>query len=138
MLKAKYYNNRGLLELVLENAVSSHREMWEWIANKTEELQRVVTKEEYFVRHPRIPRPLFNCYPCDFVYKVMLRDRSGMKCKYCPFDWGSRTRTGTINCESWHSPYKHWSDIVLVQGPWEEAAKYARMIAELPLKEVVK
>lgn len=138
MLKAKYYDNEDLVRTLLKTAIEQHRKMWSWIADKTEEQRRVVRKSEFFEAHPEEPRPVYDCYACDFVYEISLRDRSGLKCRYCPFDWGSNSRTVRVNCESWHSPYKHWDAQRMVNGDWKEAAKYARMIAEIPLKEVVK
>ena len=117
------------MQLTREEAIANHRKMWNWIADETERLKRVVLKPEYFkehnISHNEVPR--FSCYCCGFD----LHCWSLPLCGACPIIWGVNTEM--YACLNEKSPYKKWNIVVKrYSDDWESAAKLAREIANLP------
>ena len=115
--------------LTLKETIEKHRKLWNWIANETEKRQKIVLKEE----NPMVQKdkPQSKCYCCQFVI-----EQTGCKgCEICPLNWGKR-RDGFFSlCTDDNTLYKRWNFIIRVDNEnWEEAAKLAREIANLPLK----
>lgn len=119
------------MELTKEEAIANHRKMWNWIADETERQKRVVLKIDYFFMHgfSRENTPASLCYCCEYD-----RPRSD-SCKECPIDWGSDS--SFVMCECRHHLgdkqgfFAKW-DIASRENKWKAAAKYARIIANLP------
>lgn len=104
------------MNLTREQAIAGHRKMWNWIADETNRLKRKVEKSEYFNAMGIDDIPDNRCYCCEFVI------RNQFRCKYdCIIDWGEG-----IGCVD--SYYKEW----LCADDWKEAARIARIIANLP------
>lgn len=105
--------------------VKNFRKMWNWIADETEKRNKTVNKWEYFEDNliPVDDRPEADCYLCEIV--------GDHGCECCPVNWGFRY----CGCDG--SPYHLWYSSWRL-GEVHLAAKYARIIANLPLKEGVK
>lgn len=109
------------MKLTREEAIQKHRELWNWIADETERRQDFVSKEEYYYEHPESIRPLSLCFCCQYVAErsdYILSDCLAL----CPIKW----ETGC--CENSRGEYREWRRA----EDWLEAAKYARIIANLP------
>lgn len=104
------------MELTKEEAISEHRKMWNWIADETENHKRKVLKIEYFYENNIKIIPLSHCYCCQYI-----NDTSEHCNNNCIIDWGESNYC--LNGD-----YKKWSDTC----DWEEAARLARIIANLP------
>lgn len=117
------------MQLTKERAITLHRRMWWWIGLKTLKEKRCVEKNEWFERFG-LERVTCGCYCCKysvdkayelFVYPV---------CDNCPIDWGG------IGCEGEKEQglFSLWCG-AFKDGNWQEAAKLALQIAELPERE---
>lgn len=118
-----------MMKLTREEAIANHRKMWNWIADETERLERVVLKPEYFKKHSISNNdiPLHFCYCCSFdlhFWHLPL-------CGACPINWGVNVELKS--CCDKKTPYKKWG-IIVHHYPfdWKSAAKLAREIANLP------
>lgn len=109
-----------MLNLSFEETVKNHREMWNWIADETLKREEAVGKWEYFEAYRIILKPECECYACDFA--------SG--CHDCPIMWDN---LGNLTCLSKNSPYIRWCRS-RDNGNYKSAAKWARKIANLPIK----
>lgn len=109
-------------ELKLTDAIMRHRKMWNWIADKTEQRQIKVIKQDYFEENNLTP-VVSNCYMCEYTKH---------RCHFCPIKWPNQTcvEPGYID-----APYLIWSQLPL--NDWEQAAYFARIIANLPLKDEI-
>lgn len=117
------------MQLTREEAIANHRKMWNWIADETERLERVVLKPEYFKEHniSHNDFPMHFCYCCSFDLTYW----SLPLCGACPINWGVNTEMQA--CCNKKSPYKKWRIVVNhYSHDWESAAKLAREIANLP------
>ena len=117
------------MQLTREEAIANHRKMWNWIADETERLERVVLKPEYFKEHNISHNyfPLHFCYCCSFD----LKEWSLLLCGACPVNWGVNTEMRA--CLNKKSPYAKWVTVVkYYSDDWKSAAKLAREIATLP------
>lgn len=114
-----------------EEAIQNFRNMWHWMADKSEKLKWKALKFEYFQECNfgiwKIPRN--GCFLCEYAHEQFLRSRGGDDmCKYCPIDFGAARCADAedTNYNKWHyCPTKDW----------KEAARLCRKIAELPEKE---
>ena len=92
-----YINNKT--NISRKNAIQEHRKMWNWIAEKSIEYKRKVTKEEYLSEFYAGISLYDNCFLCqyslekklkqsinylDIKYGIYHRD----KCYFCPLQWG--------------------------------------------------
>ena len=109
------------MKLTREEAIRKHRELWNWIADETERQQDFVSKEEYYYEHPEVTQPLNLCFCCQYVDERS--DYNASDClALCPIKWKSG------HCENFGTEYREWRHA----EDWLEAAKYARIIANLP------
>ena len=118
-----------MMNLTREEAIANHRKMWNWIADETERLERVVLKPEYFKEHniSHNDFPVHFCYCCDFDSQSL----SLPLCSACPINWGVDTEIKA--CCNKKSSYKKWVTVVKhYSDDWKSAAKLAREIANLP------
>lgn len=103
-----------------EEAIKKHRELWHWIAEEHRRRKsEIVHKED----NPDVAkeRPLNSCWLCEYVLSI------GNHCKDCPINWGGKI------CVRARSPYMEW--VFGSHLDYEERAKLADTIAELPEKE---
>ena len=106
-----------------EEAIRKHRELWHWIADETRRKHEKVEKGE----NPDVAEegPVNSCWLCEyarqfpkFYYEY---------CYACPINWGVKT------CMKEGSLYREWTYGFSLD--YEELAKLADTIAELPEKE---
>lgn len=119
------------MTLTREEAIEKTRNMWNWIADKTEERGIIVRKWNYF-RENVIDIddiPASECYLCEYGEQYGVYDT---KCKYCPLKFTSETNA--FGCLNNDSPFNKWNKVSFDCGDYELAAKYAREIANLPEK----
>lgn len=118
------------MKLTREEAIQKHRELWNWIADETERRQDCVSKKEYFenIGVGRNEVPLNNCYCCEYAHN-QTNTFGATKCESCPI-W-SFDKPCESTFESDNLPYDLWR-CAYESGAWEKAAKYARIIANLP------
>lgn len=116
------------MKLTREQTISGHRDMWKWIADMTEKLKSKISKEAY-LRHINAKRLEHNCFLCEYNQKFKTHD-----CSNCPLEWGGVRRE--FQCEVHvnesneysHAYYAQWR----IAKDWQEAARLARIIANLP------
>lgn len=102
-----------MIKLTKEEAIKRHRMLWNWIADETLRQKRFVTKREAFA-HFGWPDILNHCWCCEYA---------AVSCRFCPINWG----TG-YECQSNGSLFRLW----VTSRSYEDTAKYAREIANLP------
>lgn len=116
--------------LTKEEAVDEHRRMWKWIAEETVEREELVCKEEYLKIYFPDDDIEFNCFCCEYGIQNGFE-----QCSHCPIDWDSK-------CSRWQCLNYYRSDSEGLfslwerECDWEEAAKLAKRIAELPERQV--
>ena len=113
-----------------QEAINKHRQMWRWIAEKTEERRKAVNKIDYFNETGQmLGKPKNLCWCCEYAQSID-KDFRRM-CDNCPIqwktDWSLRI---TPCCDRW-SEYTVWDESVLASN-WRKAACWAKIIAELP------
>ena len=103
--------------------IREFRKMWNWIADETEKQEKIIDKDEYLQRRFQGYKNgdiYSDCFLCEYDDRC---EKSG--CESCPIDWGSKyenscDETGTAFCDWMRTDF------------WQEAAKCARKIANLP------
>ena len=122
--------------LTKDDSVNKCRFMWNWIADETERLNRVVQKNEYF-KHFNIDVeniPNSGCYLCEYDMQFT------KDCKHCPLDFGvCFDEEQCVSAEG--SPYGKWQSLVEIcdagdQIDIKELADFARQIANLPERQL--
>lgn len=127
------------LELIIEK----HRNMWNWIADKIEEdkgtnpdiddfgdYKSLYLKSQGYHRYV-----YYDCFMCDYIIRKH-KIYDGERCYWCLLKWPSTCtqfpcedtrlegdRLGLYN--------RFWTSY-----DWQEAAKYARLIANLPVNDL--
>lgn len=122
--------------LTREQAITKHRQMWNWIADKTLIRKRRITKQEYFNENlgENEEQPLVNCYACQYSAEQSgIISFSDNICQFCPIDWNSNAHC--LMClysddSLSDNVFTLWQNTII--GNWENAAELARQIAELP------
>ena len=121
------------MKLTLKDAVDGFRKQWNWMADETLKRKRKIIKNQYFDEHDilrNIPLPHHCCYLCEFSKMICVGDAW---CNKCPIEWGGKIG----NCyhkdrdEDYKGLFSRWEKTT----DYEEAARLARKIANLPLKE---
>ena len=116
------------MELTKKRSITLHRRMWRWIGLKTLKEKRCVNKSEWFAKFGGDVDVRDNCYCCEYAMQFLAshRDDNMSLCRFCPIDWGG------LNCM--YKLFSLWNIAVWLQI-YEEAAKFALQIAELPERE---
>lgn len=130
------------MKLTRAQAIQWHRRMWSWIAEKSLEEKRVVTKDEFIQQHiePLHERDIHNeCFCCE--YAIQLRNRlghNGYMCSFCPLEWeSSQTKFMCVDGEYFDDSqglYGQWE--LMTDRDYEAAAEIARLISNLPETDV--
>lgn len=111
------------MKLTKTLTVALHRKLWHWIADETERQKRCVEKKEYPLFHRFIID--CDCWCCEYT---------PFDCNICPIQWRiDDDSLGQVKCIL--SEFGDWSYAVNI-GDWREAARIARIIAELPERDV--
>ena len=112
------------MALTKEQAVKEHRKMWNWLADKTLERRKKVTKENYFREEYRNKIRICNyCWCCEYDNHHNKID----DCNECPIEWDGTDKT---KCMASSSSYNQWCKTS--NDDYEIAAELARKIANLP------
>ena len=138
--------------LTKEQAIAEHRKMWNWIADRLENHDDPgcdihMYKMKYIKENFPYNNIMHNCFCCQYAAQEV--DKIfGNFCINCPLVWGTEANTDEFFCEqgncdipietlSLFDPdegYGLWSyaQILTVNNCYDEAAKVARQIANLP------
>lgn len=121
-------------KLTKQEAIRSHRKMWNWIADETLKRKRHMGKCDYF-KEKEIENIFVNSsYCCEYAEQKCNETGKGRWCEYCLFDW--RRKDGSIQCinredNTWKGLYVEWASETT---NYKKAAELAREIANLPEK----
>jgi len=115
----------------LNDAIAAHRNMWNWIADNTYELKRIVRKYEYFEAFPVLDIPFNQCYCCQYALKYTFSCDCDCICALCPIDWLNGGK-----CMEEPSAYAEWIQ-AKNENDYKKAAYFARKIANLPMNDEV-
>lgn len=122
-------------KLTKQEAIQHHREMWKWIADKTRDCKKAITKDDYLTM---IGRPDFiycDCYCCEYVMQNTIDFEVDKDCSLCPLQWPSTS--DSLKClyktnDGTHGGlYDCWF-IAVMSNDWFNAALLADEIANLP------
>lgn len=114
------------MNLTFDEAIENHRKMWNWIADETERRKRIVSKGEYFRENNMFCDITNKCYCCEYGVQQTGVVNGTIKCSVCPINWEADI------CEEYGSPYNKWDN---TYHDYKLSAKYARQIANLPVRE---
>lgn len=110
------------MELTKQQAIESHRKMWNWIADEIERQQCLccipLLKQCYC--HKNKLTLIADCFCCEY-------NNNYIECPKCPLDWIETSHC----CNNEKSLYYR----ILWTESWQEQADLARQIANLPEKE---
>ena len=116
-----------------KKAIENHRDMWNWISDKTLERKIIVNVWDYFrengIDFDNIPS--CECYLCEYGEQYGVYDT---KCKYCPLEFTSYVES--FRCLNDESPFYKWDSLMAGFDDYKISAKYAKEIAELPETEL--
>jgi hypothetical protein len=137
-----------------QEAIQNHRKMWNWIADEIEKETILLKynclsflKENYFEIN-NLPEIQCNCFCCEYVNKYKGGWFLPGSCMGCPLVWGtekviynsfcfceglSLNDKKFTNYENERGPYGKCVD-AMCDGNYKEAARQARIIANLPEK----
>lgn len=118
------------MELTREEAISEHRKMWNWIADEIEKEKRYQyiegLKKEYCDREGYYIRN--NCFCCEYTYTKYI-------CDYCPIEWKSEVEDFMCIQKYEEDDDEGLYALCCNERDWEEQAKLARQIANLPERQ---
>ena len=140
--------------LTKEECIRRHRLLWNYVAEQIEEQEEVPWKYkkeafEHFEWHNGI---MFNycwaCYYCltkdfEMVDDPNAEKREGyLNCHNCLFDWYDRgnepwDENYSNFCNNKTTLYSRFGELRNTNGDWKEAARIAREIANMPVREDV-
>lgn len=116
------------MELTREEAISEHRKMWNWIADEIEKEKRDQyiegLKKEYCDREGYYIRS--NCFCCEYTKYI---------CDYCPIEWKSEVEDSMCMQKYEEDDDEGLYALCCNELDWEEQAKLARQIANLPERQ---
>lgn len=112
------------MNLTREQAISEHRKMWNWIADKIETIKHtihIITYKKKYLEINGFVDIIDSCFMCEYVVSIQ------KGCEQCPID--------------------SWTDSIYCLGglfekccnaeSWQEQAALARQIANLPERKDV-
>ena len=114
------------MELTREEAISKHRKMWNWIADRIEEekeYQDINYLKKEYCDIKGFHCETNNCFCCEYT---------NINCSLCPIEWGSEVEY--LMCLDQYKEYDNEGLYLLCcdEKDREEQAKLARQIANLP------
>lgn len=134
------------MKLTKKEAIAHHRKMWNWIADRLEEHHRGCDVHMYKAKYIKENFPYndikHNCFCCQYAAQEV-DDIFKHFCIYCPLRWGTEANTDAFFCEQGNlslfdsdEKYGLWSyaQKLTEYYCYDEAAKVARQIANLPEK----
>lgn len=117
-------------KLTAERAVELHRKLWNYIADRTKQEQRFISKPEALRALGFEPEEIrAQCFCCEYANQNRLVAGIGI-CVLCPLKWPFTT------CSNWAGSglYDQYEQAVHKEHDWDRAAWFARYIAEVPAK----
>ena len=114
------------------------RYMWNWIADKTIERKKKVTKYDFFYEHgfdctlfKLNNAPLNFCYMCEYTKFYTSANGIVPNCRKCPVIWSnpSDDECNAYPCVKIGAEYDLWDNAM----DWQSASVYARAIANIPV-----
>lgn len=114
------------MELTREQAIAEHRKMWNWIADEIEKENHVFDIEELKDLYLGVFKkmsicPIERCFLCEYSMEQLNKTGNGVTCDHCPVikadGYGCLGGLHYEVCRSY---------------TWQEQAKLARQIANLP------
>ena len=119
------------MKLTREEAISEHRKMWNWIADRIEEEKEYQDIEDLKIEY--CDREGFddienNCFCCEYTNCV---------CEFCPIEWESEAGDYMCLDQYKEKDCKGLYMLCFDELDWKEQAKLARKIANLPERENV-
>lgn len=116
------------MELTREEAISKHRKMWNWIADRIEEEKEYQDIEDLKIEycHDEEVRVKNNCFCCGYTKYI---------CDYCPIEWGSEVEYFMCLDKYEDNDYKGLYPLCCNESDWREQAKLERQIANLPERQ---
>lgn len=139
------------MKLTKSEAVRLHREMWNWIADELEEgtVWNIYDLKNLYLYEIGIDSDEVDnsCFCCEYTRT----DGDIFDCSRCPLIWGTEENVKEYFCEEGFYEIPNelpiaeirtdglWTDAreLIYEDRLEDAAKYARYIANLPEKEDV-
>ena len=131
------------MKLSREEAIENHRKMWKWIAEETLKREKIVCKEEYLEEYFPDESIRSGCFCCEYGKQKTNSEENIEEnimckwCKFCPLDWGSDCSTSQCMDKSFFNDNSNLFALFAKTSSWEEAAKLAKQIAELPERKDV-
>ena len=119
------------MELTREEAISKHRKMWNWIADKTEEekmYQDIEGLKIEYCNDEEVRGVKNNCFCCEYTNCV---------CEFCPIELESKVEDYMCIDKYKEDDYEGIYSICCDETDWKEQAKLARKIANLSERENV-
>lgn len=121
------------MSITYQQAVTEHRKMWNWIAEQTELYQTCFSKNNY-MELTENTNVISNCFLCQYAMRQWQEETWSTQ-NYCDYCIGIWSENPEKNCSvttygAWYQAYR--------KNDWELAAKYARLIANLPIKPLQK
>lgn len=119
------------MELTREEAISKHRKMWNWIADRIEEEKEYQDIGDLKIEY--CDREGFddienNCFCCEYTQ---------VNCGSCPIEWHSHLYEYMCEQKDEEDDDKGLYLLCCDESDWREHAKLARQIANLPERENV-
>lgn len=116
-------------QLSVGRAVELHRRLWNWIADRTEQDQRYLSKADALRELGFEPLDIrAQCFCCEYVKQNQLLANT-KPCVLCPLKWSFGT------CSNWDGTGEYDQYLQAVHDmDWERAVWLARHIATLPAK----
>lgn len=120
--------------------VKLHRDMWSWIADKTEEREEFVGKHDYQIEvYPSLEFLTAYCFCCEYDEDLRTRlYQAGIDvpdCGMCPLKWRYCGKNGIRTCYYTNNgkpgEFVNWGRL-RSNSDFNKAASYARVMADVP------
>ncbi len=122
------------MSLTKEQAIEGHRKMWNWIADKIEEITEVRDIDTYkFCYCTENELDLLNlCFCCEYSCRPY-----DANCGKCPLEWESNLKGYMCTDKNKEDDYEGLYSLCTQAKTWQEQVELARKIANLPAREEV-
>lgn len=117
------------MKLTREEAISWHRKIWNWIADRIEEEERyqdICDLKDKYCDSKGFSFETNNCFCCEYT---------NCDCRFCPIEWESEVEDYMCLDQYKEKDYKGLYILCCDEKDWKEQEKLARKIANLPERE---
>lgn len=119
------------MTFTFEEAIDKHREMWNWIAENIEAEQWNINELKHiYMSENNYTDISLDCFCCHYAGTK----RGNSNCSRCPIVWSDSSIQKGFMCEQEGSPYLEALECS-EDGEYDKAARYAKLVAELPSRE---